>query len=207
MSKTYCYTETPLGSLLLAGDFQGLAVINFQDANLLGNKTPMLPESHWRKDAAFFVNAIVQFREYFAGQRQRFSLRLNPLGSEFEREVLAAISRIPYGETVSYKDVARYVGKPKSVRAVASACHRNPLPIMIPCHRVIGANGKPTGSQRGVDLRLKMLDMEKSGSHWPTDKAGGKSKQGELDQAMSDASQLELSAAREDSAMDAAEAV
>ena len=155
MTTHYCYTDSPFGKLLLVGDFQGLSLINFQDGI-----APVLPEAHWRKDAAFFVNAIVQLKEYYAGKRQRFSLRLNPSGSEFQRQVLAIVARIPYGETASYADIARMVGKPKSVRAVGAANRTNPIPIMIPCHRVIGTNGKLTSFNGGIERKQWMLDLE-----------------------------------------------
>ena len=139
----------------MASYFQGLSLINFQEGD-----EPVLPEAHWRKDAAFFVNAIVQLKEYFEGRRQRFSLRLNPKGSDFQREVLAAVARIPYGETASYSDIARVVGKPKSVRAVGTANRTNPIPFMIPCHRVIGSNGKLTGFTGGIEFKQWLLDLE-----------------------------------------------
>ena len=161
MTIHYCYTDSPFGKLLLVGDFQGLSHVNFQDGS-----APLLPEAHWRKDAAFFVNAIVQLKEYFAGERLRFSLRLNPKGSDFQRQVLEVVSRIPYGETASYSDIARMVGKPKSVRAVGTSNRNNPLPIIIPCHRVIGSNGKLTGFSGGAEFKQWLLDLE-AGKHAP----------------------------------------
>lgn len=155
MTKHYCYTDSPLGKLLLAGDFQGLSLINFQDG-----PSPALPESSWRKDAAFFVTAIIQLQEYFEGKRQRFSLRLNPSGSDFQLEVLSVVSRIPYGETASYADVARIVGRPKAVRAVGAANRGNPLPIVIPCHRVIGSNGRLTGFNGGLEAKQWLIELE-----------------------------------------------
>lgn len=164
MTIHYCYTDSPLGRLLLAGDFQGLSLINFQDGSM-----PALPEKHWRKDAAFFVTAIIQLQEYFAGQRQCFSLRLNPSGSEFQLSVLEVVARIPYGETASYADVARIVGKPKAVRAVGSANRNNPLPIVIPCHRVIGSNGRLTGFNGGLEAKEWLLDLEGLAAEQPRD--------------------------------------
>jgi len=155
MTTHYCYTDSPFGKLLLVGDFQGLSHVNFQDGS-----APMLPEAEWRKDAAFFVNAIVQLKEYFAGKRVRFSLRLNPQGSEFQRQVLEVVSRIPYGETSSYADIARMVGKPKASRAVGTCNRTNPIPIMIPCHRVVGSNGKLTGFSGGIEFKQWLLDLE-----------------------------------------------
>ena len=155
MTVHYCYTESPLGKLLLAGDFQGLLMLNFQEGSY-----PALPDPSWRRDAAFFVNAIVQLQEYFSGTRQRFSLRLNPQGTAFQKQVLEVVARIPYGETASYGDIARYVGKPKAVRAVGSANRKNPLPIFIPCHRVIGSDGKLTGFNGGLDAKRWLLELE-----------------------------------------------
>ena len=155
MTTHYCYTDSPFGKLLLVGDFQGLSHVNFQDGS-----APMLPEAEWRKDAAFFVNAIVQLKEYFAGERVRFSLRLNPKGSDFQRQVLEVVSRIPYGETSSYGDIARMVGKPKASRAVGTCNRTNPIPIMIPCHRVVGSNGKLTGFSGGIEFKQWLLDLE-----------------------------------------------
>ena len=155
MTKHYCYTDTPLGKILLAGDFQGLSLINFQDG-----PAPVLPEKHWRKDAAYFVQAIIQLQEYFAGKRQRFSLRLNPSGTEFQLKVLEVVARIPYGETASYADIARIVGKPKAVRAVGAANRTNPLPIVVPCHRVVGSNGRLTGFNGGLEAKQWLLELE-----------------------------------------------
>lgn len=165
MTTHYCYTDSPFGKLLLVGDFQGLSHVNFQDGS-----APMLPEAEWRKDAAFFVNAIVQLKEYFAGERVRFSLRLNPKGSDFQRQVLEVVSRIPYGETSSYGDIARMVGKPKAARAVGTCNRTNPIPIMIPCHRVVGSNGKLTGFSGGVEFKRWLLDLE-AGMHEAVDEA------------------------------------
>ncbi len=161
MTIHYCYTDSPFGKLLLVGDFQGLSHVNFQEGS-----TPILPEAHWRKDAAFFVNAIMQLKEYFAGDRLKFSLRLNPKGSDFQRKVLEVVSRIPYGETASYSDIARMVGKPKAVRAVGTSNRNNPIPIIVPCHRVIGSNGKLTGFSGGVEFKQWLLDLE-AGKHVP----------------------------------------
>lgn len=161
MTIHYCYTDSPFGKLLLVGDFQGLSHVNFQDGS-----APILPEAHWRKDAAFFVNAIMQLKEYFAGERLKFSLRLNPKGSDFQRQVLEVVARIPYGETTSYSDIARMVGKPKAVRAVGTSNRNNPIPIIVPCHRVIGSNGKLTGFSGGVECKQWLLNLE-AGKHAP----------------------------------------
>ena len=155
MQIHYCYTSTPVGDLMLVGDAAGLKYINFQQG-----PEPMLPESEWRKDAAYFVNAIVQLTEYFAGTRTRFALRLNPVGTDFQRQVLQIVARIPYGQTASYADIARVLKKPRAVRAVGGANRKNPLPIVVPCHRVIGSDGKLTGFNGGLERKEWLLALE-----------------------------------------------
>ncbi|NND38605.1 MAG: methylated-DNA--[protein]-cysteine S-methyltransferase, partial [Pseudomonadales bacterium] len=121
---------------------------------------PMFPERGWRKDAAYFVNAIVQLNEYFAGQRTRFALRLNPEATEFQLRVLETLARIPYGQTASYADIARLLKKPRAVRAVGAANRKNPLPIMLPCHRVIGSDGSLTGFIGGLERKKWLINLE-----------------------------------------------
>ena len=136
MTTHYCYTESPLGRILLVGDFQGLSRLNIQEG------PAPLPRNTLAQDGAFFMTAIIQLNEYFAGDRQQFNLRLNPEGSEFQRLILSSVARIPYGETASYSDIARAVGKPKAVKSIASAMKNNNLPIILPCHRVVSRSGK-----------------------------------------------------------------
>ena len=155
MTTHYCYTESPLGRILLIGDFQGLSRLNIQEG-----PAPLLPETHWRKDGAFFMTAIIQLNEYFAGDRQQFNLRLNPEGSEFQRQILSSVARIPYGETASYSDIARAVGKPKAVRSIASAMKNNTLPIILPCHRVVSRSGKQSEYNGGLKAREWLMDLE-----------------------------------------------
>lgn len=155
MTTYYCFTGSPVGRLLLVGNHQGLLKINFQDG-----PTPMLPESAWRKDAAFFMTAIIQLNEYFSGQRKKFSLRLNLDGSDFQKQVLGLISRIPYSETVSYKDIARACGKPKSIHAVGIAISRNPFPIILPCHRTMHKSNKSSNFVGGKKFKETLLNLE-----------------------------------------------
>ena len=102
-----------------------------------------------------------QLDEYFSGQRTTFDLKLAPWGTDFQLEVLRALQEIPYGETRSYQDVATHIGRDKAVRAVGAANGRNPLPIIIPCHRVIGANGSLTGFGGGLSTKRFLLDLER----------------------------------------------
>jgi len=152
----YRYIKSPIGTLLLAGDAEGLRFIGFPEG-----KGQVQPESDWRKDDRAFGDVKKQLDEYFAGKRKAFDLKLAPTGTAFQRDVLAALQQIPYGETRSYQDVASGVGRPKAVRAVGAANGRNPLPIVIPCHRVIGANGNLTGFGGGLPVKKYLLELER----------------------------------------------
>ena len=153
----YTYTRTPIGDLLLVGDEDGLAQIGFPEGSMRRD-----PEPDWTRDDGAFPEAKRQLAEYFDGTRKSFDLRLKPTGTEFQLEVLAELSRIPYGETVSYRDIAERIGRPKAVRAVGAANGRNPLPIVIPCHRVIGADGSLTGFGGGLPTKQALLRLEQS---------------------------------------------
>ena len=105
--------------------------------------------------------ATIQIREYAEGRRTEFDLPLAPKGTAFQLAVWAALQQIPYGETRSYGDIASAIGKPKAARAVGLACHRNPLPILIPCHRVVGKDGALTGYAGGTELKQQLLELER----------------------------------------------
>jgi methylated-DNA-[protein]-cysteine S-methyltransferase len=107
------------------------------------------------------LKASLQLREYALGKRKTFDLNLDPIGTEFQKKVWKAMREIPYGETMTYGDLARAIGSPKAFRAVGGACNRNPIAIVQPCHRVVGSDGKLTGFFGGLDLKQKLLDFEK----------------------------------------------
>ncbi|MGB9456625.1 MAG: methylated-DNA--[protein]-cysteine S-methyltransferase [Bryobacteraceae bacterium] len=109
------------------------------------------------------AEAVRQLRAYFAGQLRRFELPLDLAGTEFQRRVWLELTRIPYGETRSYQDLARAIGAPKAVRAVGAANGANPVAIVVPCHRVIGAGGKLVGYGGGLPLKRRLLDLERGG--------------------------------------------
>jgi methylated-DNA-[protein]-cysteine S-methyltransferase len=136
----YCEFSTPVGRLLLASDEEGLRRIAFQSELHSAEVT-----ERWQRTEEPFREAIAQLDAYFAGRLRRFDLALAPEGTAFQREVWSALTAIPYGETVSYSELARRLGRPAASRAVGAANGRNPIPIVIPCHRVIGANGSLTG--------------------------------------------------------------
>ena len=140
MPKQYRKMKSPIGELLLAGDANALEIIGFPEG-----KGVVEIGADWVKNKSAFEDAVAQLEEYFQGHRKTFDLKLKPSGTPFQLDVLEALLDIPYGQTVTYRDIADAVGRPKAVRAVGAANGRNPLPIVIPCHRVIGSNGSLTG--------------------------------------------------------------
>jgi methylated-DNA-[protein]-cysteine S-methyltransferase len=118
------------------------------------------PEPDWIFNEKQLAEACRQLRQYFAGERREFDLPLKLDGTEFQVSVLRALQDIPYGETVSYGDIAKKIGHPRAVRAVGAANGRNPLPIVVPCHRVIGSTGELTGFGGGLDTKEALLRME-----------------------------------------------
>lgn len=151
----YCYHETPIGELLLAGDADGLSMIGFPKGSMRRE-----PEPDWIFNEKPLADACRQLSEYFAGERREFDLPLQLSGTEFQVSVLEALLDIPYGETTSYGEIARRIGRPKAVRAVGAANGRNPLPIIVPCHRVIGHDGDLTGFGGGLDTKEALLRLE-----------------------------------------------
>lgn len=151
----YCYLATPIGDLLLGGDDDGLAVVGFPEGSMRLDR-----EDDWIYNEKPFAEARQQLSEYFAGDRKQFDLSLKPTGTEFQRQVLDELQKIPYGTTCSYSDIAERIGRPKAVRAVGAANGRNPIPIIIPCHRVIGASGDLTGFGGGIPTKKALLRLE-----------------------------------------------
>jgi len=161
----YRYIDSPIGRLLLAGDGDGLKTIGFPDG-----KGQVTVAAGWELASDCFADASAQLREYFDGKRRHFELQLAPTGTRFQLAVLAALQTIPQGETRSYRDIAEQIGRPRAVRAVGAANGRNPLPIVIPCHRVIGVDGSLTGF--GGDLSAKRFLLELEGVALPDTRQG-----------------------------------
>lgn len=151
----YTIIDSPIDPLLLTGDENHLTGIYLD-----GKRRLQEAEEPGTENAAVFQAAIRQLQAYFDGQLQEFDLDLKPTGSTFQQAVWNALRSIPYGHTETYKTVAQSIGAPKAVRAVGLANGRNPLPIVVPCHRVIGANGKLTGYSGGLDRKLWLLEHE-----------------------------------------------
>jgi methylated-DNA-[protein]-cysteine S-methyltransferase len=123
------------------------------------------PEGEERPSNRFLREAVAQLRAYFAAELREFDLPLDMVGTEFQKRVWDQLRRIPYGETRSYSNVAHTIGAPKAVRAVGAANGRNPVPIVVPCHRVIGAGGSLTGFGGGLPMKRFLLDLEARHSH------------------------------------------
>src|SRR5262244_1509927 len=154
-SLSYAWYESPVGPLLLAGSRTGLSHVSFSSG-----RQAVAVDPDWTEDRSLFDHVIRQLREYFAGDRKTFSLSLIPEGTDFQRAVWTELQNIPYGATISYKDLARRIGKPRAVRAVGAANGANPIPIIIPCHRVIGNDGNLTGVGGGLPLKKRLLELE-----------------------------------------------
>lgn len=151
----YSYMKSPAGDILLARTEIGLTHISFQKG-----KKAVKPEAGWRKDEGPLAEAADQLRAYFYGEQQTFDLPLAPEGTSFQQRVWKALQTIPCGETLSYGEIAHRIGRPTASRAVGAANGKNPLPIVIPCHRVIGANGNLTGYAGGLAIKKILLEHE-----------------------------------------------
>jgi methylated-DNA-[protein]-cysteine S-methyltransferase len=153
-----CYTrmESPVGPLQLVADDGGLRRIDF-----IGGRSPVEADPQWHEDAEPLRETIRQLRAYFAGELEAFDLKLAPAGTAFQLSVWNQLCEISFGETISYGELARRLGNPKACRAVGLANGSNPIPIVIPCHRVIGSNGKLTGYGGGLPIKEKLLGLER----------------------------------------------
>ena len=154
----YSYVPSPFGDLLVAGDRDALKLVSFP---MRGRKKE--PEAGWKRADSAFAEVRRQLADYFAGKRTTFDLELAPEGTEFQRIVWTELQRIPYGETISYGELARRIGNPNAQRAVGAANGQNPVSIIIPCHRVIGANGSLTGFGGGLPTKKALLAHEQGG--------------------------------------------
>ena len=151
----YTTMPSPIGELLLTGDGTSLSGLHMQDG-----RWPTRVRPEWRRDDQAFADVRRQLKEYFAGERTTFDLELDMDGPDFERLVWRALLDIPYGETSSYGELARRIGHPDAARAVGVANARNPIAVIVPCHRVIGADGSLTGYGGGLERKRLLLELE-----------------------------------------------
>jgi methylated-DNA-[protein]-cysteine S-methyltransferase len=140
--------DTPIGTLWLSRDERGLSHVDFAGPPGARSGDPLLAE------------AEAQLTAYFAGERIRFELPLSPRGTDFQRSVWVAVDAVPYGATTTYSALAAQLGRPRACRAVGAANGRNPLPVVVPCHRVVGAAGALTGYGGGLERKRALLDLE-----------------------------------------------
>jgi len=152
----YTYTDSSVGKLLLGMNDDGLCFLHFQEGENARN-----PNSEWRFVEDLPGDIVPQLRAYFAGERRAFDLPLAPQGTTFQLEVWAAVQEIPYGQTRTYTGLAHQIGRPRAVRPVGAATHQNPLPILIPCHRVIARDGTLSGYGGGVSIKEVLLALER----------------------------------------------
>jgi len=150
----FAVIPSPIGKLTLTGDETHLSSVLFEKA---GGPTPP-PE--WVEDAGRLERPIRQLAEYFRGERTHFELTLGPRGTAFQRRVWTALTEIPFGSTWSYAELARRIGMQRAARAVGAANGKNPLPVIVPCHRVIGADGSLTGFGGGLERKRRLLELE-----------------------------------------------
>lgn len=155
-------TPSPIGELTLIGDGAALTALCLPTHR---HRPPVAPDA--RTDPALFHEVVAQLEAYFAGERQDFDLPLAPRGTAFQQQVWEALRAIPYGATTSYGELAAAIGNPAAVRAVGLANGRNPLPIIIPCHRVVGADGSLTGYGGGLEAKRALLELESRGARLP----------------------------------------
>lgn len=152
---SYCYFPSPIGRLLLVCENNILTELHFANT-----ADKMAIPTDWHEDEVPFAPVISQLGQYFNKSRTTFDLQLEPQGTAFQKKVWQELLHIPYGETASYGDIAARIGNPKACRAVGMANRRNPIPIIIPCHRVIGRDGSLTGFGGGLAVKKRLLGLE-----------------------------------------------
>ena len=151
--KTMSYFQTSIGSIGIAEEDDAITNLWFQKERA--------PRDAVESQKDLLIEASAQLTEYLSGKRSKFSLPLAPVGTQFMSKVWEGLRAIPYGQTRSYGEIARSIGAPGASRAVGMACNRNPISIIIPCHRVIGSNAKLVGYLGGLDLKERLLELER----------------------------------------------
>ena len=155
MTILYTRLHSPLGALLVFGNEHDVIGLSIE-----GRSPHPEMRANWTRADGRFEGEREQLDQYFAGRRRRFEVALRPLGTAFQHEVWSALGAIPFGATTTYGELARGLGRPRAQRAVGAAVGRNPISIMIPCHRVVGASGALTGYGGGISNKRRLLDLE-----------------------------------------------
>ncbi len=151
----YDIQDSELGHIIAVKDNKGLRYLSF-----LQGKHPLSRDAEWKRDQKGLKYYFDQIRAYFAGELFVFDLPLAPSGTCFQQSVWTALMKIPYGHTASYGDIAKLIGSPRACRAVGGANGKNPIPLIIPCHRIVGANGRLVGYGGGLELKTALLKFE-----------------------------------------------
>lgn len=151
----YSIMESPFGRILIAGRGRGVSLVSFLDG-----ARPAAVGATWAWSGEHFRDVEDQLAAYFRGERTTFDVELDLQGTDFQRRVWRALTRVPYGRTASYAQIAAAVGRPAAVRAVGAANGANPVPIFVPCHRIIGSDGRLTGYRGGVEIKARLLELE-----------------------------------------------
>lgn len=154
----YTRFNTRLCEIILVGDELGLRHLHLNTGE---GKRKIQISNEWVLNDSFFKDTINQIEEYFSGERRIFNVFINPEGTIFQKRVWKELCKIPYGEVTTYKDIANKLGNQNASRAVGMANSKNPIPIIIPCHRIIGSNGKLTGFAHGLNIKEKIINYEK----------------------------------------------
>lgn len=152
---TYGYVASSLGTLLLARDAAGICQLTFEH-----HKHPRPVQPDWRRDDAAFAAARAELGEYLAGQRKSFDVPLSLHGTDFQQRVWRALLDVPYGQTITYAQLAERIGRPGAYHPVGAAVGMNPISIFVPCHRALGSDGRLTGYAGGIDRKVKLLQLE-----------------------------------------------
>ncbi|HEY9857575.1 MAG TPA: methylated-DNA--[protein]-cysteine S-methyltransferase [Stenomitos sp.] len=163
MTIRYAWLASPLGAVLVASTERGVCYVSFGEGQpeAMEGLRRQYPGAELREDEAGLPDVCAELAEYFAGDRRTFSFPLDPKGTEFQRKVWAALGDIPYGRTWSYRDLAEHVGSPNGFRAVGLANRSNPIGIVVPCHRVVGADGSLVGYAGGLEAKRWLLEHER----------------------------------------------
>ncbi len=155
----YSVFETSICLMTIAGDEKGVCNLYFNTGK--GKRSFEILEE-WAVNDDFHKESIMQIKDYLDGKRKRFDIEINPRGTEYQKKVWAELLDIPYANLCSYKDIAIKTGNGKASRAVGMAIGKNPIPLIIPCHRVVGKNGKLTGFAHGVEMKRQLIELEQN---------------------------------------------